>query len=214
MAFSDWDFFKTGSATESLQPTGFILGASSLEVICNGSDEWQGQLDAGQTRGFTVGKVRTLMKAVSVTGTLSQVYPGLFCMSESEDVTAINQDLYMVAVNPNNVADNIELKRLINSIDQFNTATTLASAQIDFTVGNTIGLELEWQLDLVNIGGIALRVRTGTQTDFSDLSLRFTYIDPSPLTTSFAEGLALYTNSGSGDVTMLFDETAIFEGSN
>jgi hypothetical protein len=210
MAFSDWDFFENGGATESLQTTGALVDSSSLEVILTSSDRWQAQLDSGQSRGFTVGKIRTLMKVTAVSSA-PNTFVGLFCMTESEDVTAISQDLYMVAANPNNIAANLKLKKLNNGITDFSGESTKGSTQVDFTTGNLISLEMEWQLDVAEIGGIFITIRTGTATDFSDLSDVITYIDPSPYTSTFAEGLAIQTVTSTA--TVLFDETTIFEGS-
>lgn len=212
MAFSDWDFF--GPPTEALQPSSAaIVGSSSLEVTGNNSQAWQGQLNSGFSRGFTIGKIRTLMNVES-TSDPTNLYPGIFCMSESENVTAITNDLYAVAVNPNNVSGNVQLKKLNNGILDFDSESVLGSSQIDFTVGNTIALELEWLADVDQIGGVLLRVRTGTELDYSDLSEVITYVDvSSPYTSTFAEGIMCHFQSGVGVSVILFDETIIFEGS-
>ena len=145
MALGDWDFFETGGATEGIQTVGPILGAGSLEVNTASSDNWHGQRNSGFSRGFTKGKIRSILRWDVATGTIGS---GLFCMSDQETLLNASADLYAAELFPGVSVNNINLYHYQTGID-VGSGTLLGQAQVNFAIGATMPIELEWNLDLV-----------------------------------------------------------------
>ena len=79
-----------------------------------------------------------------------------------------------------------------------------------YTLGTTIGLELEWHNSLTDIGGIYFVVRTGVATDFSDLTDRIEVIEDIPAGNfNGYEGVFVLRDTGI-ETTWLFDKTSVF----
>ena len=214
MAFADWDFFTGGTVTNALQSTGALVGSSSLEIVMASGSRVQGQLDAGESRGFTKGKIRSLFKNTAVTGTASSVNVGLWCLSSVENMLGTGSgDAYAVGIYPEDSVTNVTLRKITQNLGEFlSTGTLLGSASEDFATA-TVALELEWNVAVAETGGVVLKVRTGSQTDYSDLSEVISIVDSSsPYTTGFAEGIFCDCDTGQ-TATFLIDNTEIFTGS-
>ena len=212
MPLADWDFFQSVGANQGLNLVGPIVGTSSLTATGTSFIEWHAQRNNTFSRGFDKGKVRTLMRTNSIGFSVSSFLPGIFCLSDVEDITPGGTSFYCVIAKPQNVANNVKLKKINDGIGDIDSTTSLIEGTKDFSVGTTIALELEWIADLVTLGGTLLTVRVGDALDYSDLAPLMSIVDTtSPYTTGFAEGLVLQTDN-SGVYDMFFDETDIFSG--
>ena len=95
--------------------------------------------------------------------------------------------------------------------------TESSFVDIPFPGGITLGvpftMELQWVVDVPGLGGAFLVGRTGTMTDFSDLTDQIATIDASPLLTSTTQGLVgSFKNNVAGSVKkVLFDNTTVYE---
>lgn len=214
MALSDFDFFSGGSPTFGLQTTGALIGTSSLEIVMGGATRIQGQPDSGNTRGFTKGKVRSLFRCTAFTGDQTSINVGLFCLTSVEDVISTGTgDAYAVGIYPEDSVTNVTLRKITQNFGEFlSTGVLLDSAAKDFDTGTTIAMELQWNVDVPDLGGTQLIVRTGSQTDYSDLTEVINHIDTSsPYLTGFAEGVFCDCDSGQ-TATFLIDNTVTFVG--
>lgn len=213
MSFGDWDFFETGGVTQGLETTGALVGTSSLKVDYSSTDEWHGQLNSGESRGFTKGKIRTIMKMITIGFSASPQSMGVYCLSSAEDITAAGTDFYAIRVIPLASA-NVSLEKVTNGLSSINGTQLGTTQDKNFQAGQTITIELEWDVNIAEAGGTVLKVRTGSQLDFSDLSEVISVIDASsPYETGFAEGIYVNTSSSAGNSQVFFDNTEIFIGS-
>lgn len=81
------------------------------------------------------------------------------------------------------------------------------------TPGYVGTIELQWMANIPGLNGVFLVARSGSLTDYSDLTDRFSVVDYlSPLTVTAGEGLWSYMqNSISGDVRqVVFDNTSLY----
>ena len=212
MALSDWDFFSGGSPTFALQTVGALVDTASLEIVSPATGRIQGQLDSGQTRGFTKGKIRSLFRCTANTGTALNSNIGLWCLSSVENMIGTGSgDAYGVGIAPAASA-NVRLRKIDQNFGEWFDDADLAVANKSFIAGTTVAMELEWNVDIPGIGGVNLVVRVGDATDFSDLSEVINIVDSSsPYTTGFAEGIWAATESPA-TATFLVDNTEIFVG--
>jgi hypothetical protein len=89
--------------------------------------------------------------------------------------------------------------------------SSLASVYFSPGVNTVFALEAEWIVDIAELGGVALFVRRGFETDFSDLETVISYLDiSSPITTSVAESIFCVETSGGGIFNLDFDETSLY----
>lgn len=212
MAFGNWDFFESGGVTQGLETIGALVDTSSLKVNYTSSNGWAGQLNSGQSRGFTKGKIRTVMKMETIGFSASPQSMGVYCLSDAENVVITGRDFYAIRVRPL-ATSNVSLEKVTNGVFGINGTQLGVTATKDFTEDEIITIELEWNVDIVGAGGVVLKVRTGSATDYSDLTEVITAIDAStPYTTGFAEGLYIHGGTSSGASEVKFDETQIFVG--
>ena len=211
MAFADWFFEQTANATANLTATDPLFGSSSLELSMDSSVSNQGQagyvMDSAVPLGITRGKVRTLLNK-KVSGFASNLYAaGIFCLAEDTDFgsnAATNS--YMAIVDES--SGDVTLR--YTTISGPSGGTVFDTADISFTNNLTIGLELEWNVDFTNIGGTQFIVRTGTMTDFSDLSEVINYIDPTVRTINGYEGIVMMQDFATTPGVWYFDQTSVF----
>ena len=211
MAFGDWEF--NGNGTRILQPSSAILGTSSLEMEIDSASTNQsqsGQVTAasGITRGIARGKIRTLIRYNN--GALSaQYHAGIFCLCSNANGFGGGNSAYRLAINPSNGDLELQDFGTSNAIQ-----TVFASYAQGYVQGTTIAIELEWNDDASgDIGGTHFIARSGVQTDYSDLTDRFQYVDApgNQLTTGF-EGIFMLhdTTATPSRVNWTFDDTVIF----
>lgn len=213
MAFTDWDLYTVNNVTITPETTSPIEGLQSLSIekFTGGTLTASGGVVAsdvsGLTKGITAGRMRTVMKRVS--GGAGQGRAGIYCMTSNENPTFSSADCYALAVRENG---DIELVKFSTGIQQTSPTilTTISSAISDVTSLFTI--ELLWFYDITEFNGTRLIVKTGTSTDYSDLSLLAggDLIDSAtPLSSSQSEGPFYSTNAGTV-ARWLFDNTQLY----
>lgn len=216
MSFTDWEFLTTGTVTHNLQTLDAIAGSSSLEIVPTGTTAGiaaQIDPDSFLTRGFTRGKIRTLlsMKDPENNVTVTDFFrAGIFFLADSPNYGSNTGDAYKVTPAP--AGDTIDL--VFDSIAA--QTVVIASAPIQDSFGfqeeEVYPIEVEWWLNPTEFGGVRIIVRHGTQADFSDLEDVIDIIDaPGNQDAAGYEGLFVSRNSGSfGTPHWFFDNTSIW----
>ena len=165
---------------------------------------------SGRTKGVTKGKLRTLFRydVPPSAGTVGAY--GLVFMMSNED---INSSGNHYRVQYNFFTGRFELMKAIASGP---TGGTLLAQGPIFSPGNNVilGLEVEWIKDIPELGGVAIFVKYGFETDYSDLTPVITYVDSTaPLLVAVAESIFTISNyptpSGTG-WNLDFDQTTMF----
>ena len=211
MAFADWVFEQTANATANLTATTPLFGSTSLELTMDSAVSNQGQagyvMDSAVPLGITRGKVRTLINKV-VSGFASNLYiGGVFCLAEDTDFGS-NASTSAYMAHFDEATDAISLR--YTTLDAPSAGELFDQVDVGFVSGTTFGLELEWNLDFENIGGTHFIVRTGTMTDFSDLTEQINYVDSTVRTINGYEGIFMCQDFATTPGVWYFDQTSIF----
>lgn len=219
MSFTQWDTFSTGSGgvTFTLEVGSPLVDATSLKMVA--VDDAAGTVlpsdSGGLSHGFTVGRLRTIVELTTLPGSFgaSFISFGIVAMQSQDDVTttgnAYNFALHMGA---GGSPQSFNLNKIVG-LDGSGFGTNLDTLAITpFTAGSIFTMEFEWIEAVSEIGGVQLTGKTGTATDFSDLSTVVSALDTtSPYTTSVGEGLFSKISTVSGtSFTVLFDTTELF----
>lgn len=212
-SFTNWEFNQTTNSNYSLTPTDPISGGSSLQMFSTAAAINIGvaaQLtpDSFITRGFSRGKIRTLLRHQSGTFN-SLIRGGIFCLAENSNFGDGAVKAYLASFNPDTGEVELNWTSVVEP-----TLGNLATASIDsfgFMTATIYSLELEWNANTGDFGGTSLTVRTGTQTDFSDLEDRIFYVDvPGNGLSSGYEGIYYSQDSSLGTSVFYFDKTSVF----
>lgn len=159
---------------------------------------------SGRTKGVTRGKLRTLFRYDDFTGGAI----GLTFLQSNANLTTGTSNFY--AVQLRQADGTLYLTKVLSNVVNAN-GTTLDSVYFSPGIETVFALEAEWSVDLVELGGVALFVRTGFATDFSDLTTVMTYLDvSSPITTSVAESIFVVEVSAGGVFNVDIDQTALY----
>ena len=215
MALSDWTVTSSNPAITATIDTGNpILDTGSLFLGSALNDDGQITLTSTlYTPGKTSGKIRAVMRDVATT--MREAFVGFSFMHAALDVSPGNVACYGFYVEertggtPNN---HIVLGRFDSGIAS--APVSLFDQSGGWTTNVTFTMEVEWQTDVPGLGGIRIIGRTGTATDFSDLSEIVDLVDggPSALTTSAGEGIMAHSSVGSSNVLdFQIDNTTISE---
>lgn len=210
MALADWNIYKSNSgllvAIDILAP---ILNTGSLKVGPESSIADAAFCAVPKNppypHGYTRGKLRSLIEVAS-TGAEQH---GLTCMQSQENVTGAAGAFYALELDTLSLLNKINLVKYSAGLQ--GSKTTLATgANNGFTLNTPKAVEIEWNMDLAELGGVQLIVRSGDATDFSDLVQLHNVIDTtSPLSTTVGEGL--YAKRTSNALEVRFDETRLDE---
>lgn len=225
MAFIDWDFY---------QPVGIhfvdvgnpIVGAGSLRFqhfnstsLANGNAV--PKLLSPLPFGFGKGKLRSIFQVFqsdfSNAGTLS--YFGLACMQSDRDlVNTVGSDFYYAAIEVSETfVANLLLGKVTSGFSGFPGTPFVSIPYPDvLSEGSIHTLEIQWIADIPNLGGTHLLCRTGTLTDYSDLTDQIVYFDSSsPLSSTVSEGLIISLDNSSAvsnqGKVILTDQTTLYE---
>ena len=218
MAFTDWEIIQTNNTTVNLQSVNPIAGVSSIEMtgvagFTNLGAAAQLVPDSFLTRGFSRGKIRTLVKFLNLgSATANAAFrAGIFFLADSPNFGSNSGNAYMVSFNA--TTDTVDI--IFNGIAA-PTINLLASAAIQdsfgFQVEEVYPLEVEWYASLTEFGGVRIIVRHGTQSDFSDLEDVIDIIDaPGNTTGTGYEGIFMAKDSASfGTPHWMLDNTSIW----
>lgn len=205
MAFTDWTFLTSGSATASLDSINTIAGTSSLKTTVAGTASTPtiaGFITPGlgTPHGFTRGAIRTLLKPVALGLPTSRIV-GVFSQISAR---LINANAYIAGITGTTVG---LFKGAING-----ALSPLATSAYVAVNGTTLALELEWLALPEEMSATALTVRLGTALDFSNLAPIITYVDDSsPYYISRGEGIVTNTTFfAGGSSEYRFDATTVY----
>lgn len=247
MAFGDWDTAThTTSNTELgdvfvfLDVSTPILGSGSLSMGFQEDDfspvySCTAQLDSGFTRGLTKGRIRTLARWdgpwIENVAFIDQVGFGIYYMASDLDIANNASNFYFAGlVRERNVAGDVvptiakaSSKILEDLLWEPGTADILIGSATHITgvvETDVIPIQIEWNLDLVGLGGLRHIMSVGSigETNFNGLSVVYDFVEAaSPLTTSLVEGIGFMQQDGlfggalSPDDGCSFDDTGVFQ---
>lgn len=244
MAFGDWesieDTLSGGNFNASLDIINPILGTGSLRQGDNpvpGTSGGQGviatQLNNTFTRGLTRGRIRSIVRwdwPVESNGTgfiLGGTGPGIYYMCSTLDIANVPGNFYFASLaREDNLAGEVrpiiakgtneDLRSLNNSIGPAtDKLITTASNITGVTEGDTIAIQIEWNLDIAGLGGLRHTMSVGNigDTDFSNLTVVYDLVEISPFTVSSVEGIANRheDNDLATDDAITWDNTGVFQ---
>ena len=198
MAFADHEFDKSDPGiTNVIDVADPINGNGALRVDNAGNEAAPAinilneRLNTNFQRGLIDGKIRTRFHISDheLAVTREGEY-GIYCMASQLDLTLGAGAAYAFVLHVDTDFD----WRLV----EYASGISIGGGRIDHASGSTVGapaldknmvMELDWVLDLDNIGGIRLTCRAAAGTDFSLLETVYTVTLGSPLLTSVSEGL-------------------------
>jgi hypothetical protein len=213
MALADWNFYNTtgGQLTLSINVLTPLVNVGSGRIGGNVSSANAFNLvvsnASGRAKGVTRGKLRSLFRYNDF---FSSNRLGLMFLQSVENISGSG-------TGPNFYRANITgdgylyLSKNTNGGIGNSHGTTLASVAFDPGINTIFSLEVEWIADIAELGGVAMFVRCGFATDYSDLTTVITYLDVfSPFTTSVAEGIGGYISSAINGYAVDIDQTTLF----
>ena len=215
MALSDWTQYVDQNWSFLINVTTPIIssgtGRLAFTSISGGTSLTNIVVTAlsGRTKGVTKGKLRTLFRYDVPPPSGSVNWYGLAFMMSAENAATGSGNHYRAQYNFN--TGRIELIKALSTT--ISGGSVIAQGPI-FSPGNnvTIGFEVEWIKDIPELGGVAMFVKYGFATDYSDLTPVITYIDTtSPFLVSVAESIFAATGNPGGALWNLdFDQTTMF----
>ena len=209
MAFGDWDTFAIANYVVTTETASAILGDQSIAIdntaSGNGGGHATPSVASGLTRGITAGRMRTLMRLDAGTQS-SATHAGIYFLSSVTN-PLVSGTCYSVSAHGNG---DISVNKHGVSLPVI-SSTLSTSVNLISNISNVFGLEVMWFNDSV-FGGTRIEVKTGTATDFSDLTLEssLTFTDTvSPLSGTGGEGI-FQANNGGNDQRWVYDNTQLF----
>lgn len=211
MALADWDFFlSSGSQAviETVTPAPPVgNGWLRLAIPING--EAAAAPKAIYAQGVTQGKRRTLLYIAGASPSV-----GLYCMqSQRNMLQGGGGDAYALVFQIQSTVSKLFLTKITNGGVVGGTVLATAPDSL-WTQGTVFAAELEWQLDLAELGGVRLTARLGTALDFSNLApvaaLTNRVDITSPLTATVTEGFYAQRSTGFGG-DILLDQTELWD---
>lgn len=214
MSYAQWNKDKLASATSSLDLVTPITGTSSLSLDSNVASQaiyLTPTGASGLTKGVEQGRLRTLVKMT--TGSGNGCGFGLVCMGGSDTLATVGTSAFIRYELFSN--GNYNLYRSNSSgLNSGAPGTPLQANIAQSVVQNTIyGIQMEWIVDVPNLGGVYIITKKGTAIDFSDLIILNQLVDTGAqiLTTSASEGIFMRGYTSTGPVKVLFDQTELFQ---
>lgn len=167
---------------------------------------------------FPAGRLRTICRVDQHDGIEPQTsYFGICAMQSQENLVLGGSSYALLVASDEGLANpTLHIHKFTSGLTDGLPVPSLVSATFPgtITLGVPFTLELDWVVDIPNLNGTLLIARTGTATDFSDLTGQLSFVDTlSPLTSSVAEGLcgSFKNNLVSSTKRVLFDNTTLFE---
>lgn len=219
MALTDWDTYSAGGGqvdynVDVLTP---LVQTASLQIFAQ--DGGFGNMvvtdSSGRTKGVSAGRLRTILRLDGpYTGVSASNYCGILAMQSHEDMGTTGSDCYMWGwrfTGNGATSQWFTLRKFTNTNNSLGTLLSEVSIVSPYAIGSVITLEFEWVEAFATLGGVILRGRSGTMTDYSDLTEQVAYFDnSSPLTTTVAEGLGAKASTiGSSDQIYTLDTTEL-----
>lgn len=159
---------------------------------------------ANHTRGFELGRIRTLIR---VDQQVDQA--GIFCMGSADVGIATAGNAYTFG--PVGATNELTLMKLDAGLADV-TPSVINATGVTFALGTVKAIELEWKADLTIFGGTQIICRAGDAADFSDLAIVFQGVDETaPYLTSLSEGLFCFRVGLTSVGQATFDDTTVFK---
>ena len=201
MSFSNWEFFSDTGINISEDNGSPLVGNGSLLVDATGTGDraFSGNVTvaSGIAIGLARGKLRTIVNVASHTAGYRF---GLSCLNSQKDMTIAGNGygLLIRQLDSSSIDTQLELVKITGGLT--GTIEVLASSSnnpsgidggIDFVI------ELEWQLDTLDLGGVHLVARAATGTNFGTMTEILEAQDfVSPHTSTVSEGfIGLYSST-------------------
>lgn len=164
------------------------------------------------------GRLRTICQVDTHDGSAPQTsYFGLTAMQDQDDLSSSGSCYALLIASDEGLANpTLHLHKFTSGLTDGLPVASLASITFPgtITLGVPFTLELDWVVDIANLNGTLLIGKTGTATDFSDLTGQISFVDTiSPLMDSVSEGIvaSFKNNLVSSTKRVLFDNTTLFE---
>jgi hypothetical protein len=216
MALLDWNIYKTPSGLSAIiDPGSPVLGSGSLLLKNTG---FGGSLnvtslvalsDSLYTPGLLKGRMRQVVNITSANRTRA----GFSFMHSHADISPSTGRAWYEAIALADFSGSQRRWGISRYTNGFFSGTTLFSSGTPvWSFSTTFTMEVEWNYDLADLGGLRITLRVGTATDFSDLAVVYNTIDTSGLiTTSLGEGPYVLKWDTFGDTyTVRYDNTSIY----
>lgn len=238
MAFGDWDSFtfaSAGTVTAALNVSDPIVGSGSLtqgqntDASVNASVTTH--LDSGFNRGLTKGRIRSIVRMdgnwVESAAFIDEIGFGIYYMSNNFDINNNTSDFYwagmarprnsagelqaVIARSPNKVLHLLDWNPFASTDELINSHTPITGV----VEGDTLPIQIEWNLDISGLGGMRHTMSIGNigDTNFSNLTQIYDFVEAGPLTTSSIEGLGWTHQStlNTANNGVSWDSTGVFQ---
>lgn len=198
MPLADFNAYKSNAgcliAVNTLTP---ILGSGSFRFSTNGVSGAQQMslvaIDPPYQHGVTEGRLRMLFRGAAFSSA-SGHYLGIAFMQSQEDLTGGAGSCYAWMArtsNTSNTLTHLSLRKFTSGV--VSAGGTLIGSEIVLSpalaLNDVFALEVQWRLDIPELGGLEVIGRFGTATDYSDLTDQVeTVITTSVLTSTVGEG--------------------------
>ena len=163
--------------------------------------------DAVHSRGFVLGKIRTLMRVDTPGDTPENA--GIYCLGSVDVGIANAGDAYTFG--PVGATQTLQLSKLNGGL-QDATPALLFDTGVAIVPGTFKAIELQWKAELTIFGGVQFTMLAGNAIDFSDLATIGTHTDETlPLVASNSEGLFLTKLDDVESCTVVYDDTTVIQ---
>jgi hypothetical protein len=223
MALTDWEISKSDTGISvGLETISPIRGTKSLRISQGSITDSVGistvtlrsNVDE-DLRGFTTGRVRTLLKPIQINDTTStRSLLGVCGMMNQANVWKTGGACY-VAGRWQYTMPSWVIGKIANGVSGVGSIEILASGNsVNLpNIGEAAAIEFEWIYNLDELGGVRLILRAGTNVDFSDIKNIYSVVDSvNPLSTSVGEGIFVSDLETTGnEIEVLYDNTVTIE---
>jgi len=214
MALSNWNVYKSHSnLIVQIDVTSPMVGTGSLQLQktdSGGQRNFTSLVSTSYTPGILHGKMRQIVRCNSGNRTR---FGFSFCHSHVNITGNSGRNWY--EANPYiDSAGSVRSWRIVRVVggEGIGTVTSLFSGGPGWSTSTNFTMEVEWHVDVSGLGGTQIILRSGTLTDFSDLTQITTLVDPTPnaLITSLGEGPHVTQWDTFGDnYNVRFDNTSV-----
>lgn len=218
MALADWTTNFSG-VTVSLEITTPLVGNGSLKHVVPAGSHTANMYLTNFAKGFTKGRIRTLLRYVVRPSANAQCGSGIIFMQSNLNPVTTASNYYKFFLGPGTAGGSPgtqywQLTKHTSRTLVQTPSNILVETSSETAANNDYWpIQIEWIVDLAGLGGTRLTASKGTKnsTDFNTLATIYDHLDTStPHTTSVGEGLFTVAY-GTGVFTTIFDETSIYE---
>jgi len=214
MPYSDrWDTYTNGTVTVALDTITKIIGTSSLALSVNHTQAQANlvpTLTGGLPQPALRGKIRNVIRVLSLGG--GRIF-GLAAVQSARNITT-SGSAYLAYLN----GTHLTLGKITAGLS--GTITILGDATFDLVTNLNYVLELEWNVDNAQLGGVDLTAKVRSITDLQSNQSEFTNMllttsihkidKTAPLLTTLGQGLIFVTPAFPSTVDVRYDSTILF----